>query len=147
VSGRKTGEEKRFVSGSIDKRHDLTGVWHGLYSYPVQSSPVYFVATLISSGASLTGLTHEAVIGSRGAPLTVYAALDGSLTGHTVEFRKTYDGTGGWKHSLRYEGALNADATEIEGFWMLSNGMVGRFLMIRSAGMTEEAVRQVYERA
>jgi len=27
---------------------NLTGVWHGIYSYPIARAPVSFVATLIS---------------------------------------------------------------------------------------------------
>jgi hypothetical protein len=126
---------------------NLTGIWHGLYSYPVESAPVYFVSTIISAGGYVSGSTHEAVKGSRGAPLTVFAALDGSRQGHSIEFIKAYDGTGGWKHTVRYEGTLNDDATEIEGFWTLSSGWIGRFLMIRSRGMSEEIARKVYERA
>ncbi len=131
----------------MSPKDNLTGVWHGLYSYPVAVEPVYFMATLISSGTMLSGMTHEAVKGRKGAPLTVFAALDGSRSGQAIEFIKTYDGTGGWRHSVRYEGTLNTEATEIEGFWMLSTGWIGRFLMIRSAGMTEEVARKVYERA
>ena len=44
---------------------NLTGVWHGLYSYPDGVS-VSFVATLIESGSSLSGSTHEpSVLGDR----------------------------------------------------------------------------------
>ncbi len=125
---------------------NLTGVWHGLYEYQVKSPPTHFVATVIASGGFVSGSTHEAVTGRRGAPLTVFASIYGSRLGDAVEFQKTYDGTGGWTHLVRYEGTLNADATEIEGFWVIHSGWIGRFLMIRSAGMTEEIARRAYER-
>ena len=37
---------------------NLTGVWNGLYTYPSDRS-TSFVATLIDSGGSLSGTTHE----------------------------------------------------------------------------------------
>jgi hypothetical protein len=124
----------------------LTGVWHGLYSYLAPASPIHFVATVISSGTFVSGSTHEAVTGSRGAPLTVFAGLEGVYAGKAVSFRKIYDGTGGWTHHVDYEGMLNADATEIEGRWTLPAGWQGRFLMIRSRGATEEVARKIYAR-
>jgi hypothetical protein len=129
-----------------DDQETLTGVWHGLYSYPAFHEPVFFVATLIASGPSFTGTTHEAAIGQTGAPLTLFASLSGSQAGTSVEFLKTYDGTGGWTHSVNYAGELNSDATEIEGSWIIASQWSGRFLMIRSKGVSEEVVREVYER-
>jgi len=130
-----------------DENDTLTGVWHGLYSYPAFLEPIFFVATLIASGPTFTGATHEAAIGQTGAPLTLFANLSGSQTGASVEFLKTYDGTGGWTHSVNYAGELNSDGSEIEGTWRIANQWSGRFLMIRSRGASEEAVRKVYERA
>jgi hypothetical protein len=130
---------------SAAAKPDLTGVWHGLYSYPAYLEPVYFVATLIGSGAGFSGTTHEAATGRTGAPLTLYAALSGSLAHPTVAFIKTYDGTGGWRHSVKYAGEIDGDATEIEGRWIISAAWSGRFLMLRSAGMSEDAVRKVFE--
>ena len=43
---------------------NLTGVWHGLYSYPYNRAPVSFVATLIEAGsASMFGLPAGAGTG------------------------------------------------------------------------------------
>lgn len=129
-----------------DQKDTLTGVWHGLYSYPAYQQPVFFVATLIASGPSFSGTTHEAAIGQTGAPLTLFANLSGSQAGTSVEFLKTYDGTGGWTHSVNYAGELNADLSEIEGTWTIASQWSGRFLMIRSKGISEEVVRRAYER-
>ena len=46
---------------------NLTGVWHGLYTYPDGVS-VSFVATLIESGSSLSGSTHEPSVLGDGRP-------------------------------------------------------------------------------
>lgn len=128
-------------------KSSLTGVWHGLYTYPrAHSGPVYFVATIIASGAHLGGMTHEAVTGKRGAPLTIFASLSGRRAGASVAFDKTYDGSGGWNHTVAYEGALNADASEIEGTWTIPAVWSGRFLMMRSPGVSEAVVRRKFER-
>ncbi len=123
----------------------LTGIWHGLYSYPSFLQPVYFVATLIQHGQGFSGSIHEAVEGAAGAPLTVFASVDGSLSAPTLNFKKAYDGTGGWEHIVNYEGDLNADFNEIEGVWSIPASWSGRFLMIRGEGVTEQLARQIYE--
>jgi hypothetical protein len=123
-------------------KDSLTGIWHGLYSYAAYREPVYFVATLIDAGSFVSGTTHESEIGETGAPLTLFAAIEGSKAGKAVNFTKTYDGSGGWEHAVAYEGRLNTDATEIEGMWHIGTKASGRFLMIRSRGATEEVARQ-----
>ena len=124
----------------------LTGVWHGLYTYQDLGS-VYFVATIIESGAWLAGSTHESEVGVSGAPLTLFAGLEGAGQEQRVHFVKTYDGTGGWSHSVAYDGMLSAEATEIEGGWAIGLEASGRFLMIRSAGANESVIRRAFARA
>jgi hypothetical protein len=130
---------------------NITGVWHGLYSYDVAMDPVYFVATLMSGASWISGTSHEAAHGEEGLPLTLFASLDGNRADTQIAFTKTYDGTGGWSHSVAYSGTLSPDATEIEGTWAIpdENGQMftGRFLMIRSSGASEAVVRKVYEKA
>lgn len=128
-------------------RQNLTGVWHGLYSYPAYREPVYFVATLIHSGTALSGTIHESEKGVNGTPLTLYASVWGAMAGTAVDFTKTYDGSGGWSHSVEYSGHLNGDATEIEGAWSFPSAWSGRFLMIRSSHASETVARRVFEKA
>lgn len=120
----------------------LTGIWHGLYSYMAYKEPVYFVATLIDAGSFVSGTTHESEIGETGAPLTLFASVEGSKAGTQVSFTKTYDGSAGWDHAVAYDGILNGDATEIEGSWRINAEAFGRFLMIRSRGVTEQVARK-----
>lgn len=127
----------------MSRSSNLTGVWQGLYSYEALGS-VYFVATLIESGAWLSGSTHESEVGISGAPLTLFAVLEGGRVDRSVRFVKTYDGTGGWAHSVTYDGTLSSDATEIEGRWAIGQEASGRFLMIRLAGATESLVRRSF---
>jgi hypothetical protein len=125
-----------------DPSQNLTGVWHGLYSYVAFHEPVYFVATLIDTGSFLGGTTHESDVGETGAPLTLFASVEGARSGAKVDFTKVYDGSGGWDHAVAYEGVLNGDATEIEGSWRINAEAFGRFLMIRSRGATEQVARK-----
>jgi hypothetical protein len=123
-------------------QQSLTGVWHGLYSYRAYREPVYFVATLIDAGSFVSGTTHESEVGETGAPLTLFATVEGAKAGSAVTFTKSYDGSGGWVHDVAYDGRLNGDATEIEGEWRIGAEASGRFLMIRSRGATEEVARR-----
>jgi hypothetical protein len=120
----------------------LTGVWHGLYSYEVYREPVYFVATVIDAGSFISGSTHESEIGETGAPLTLFASIEGSKAGTLVSFTKSYDGSGGWDHAVAYEGVLNVERTEVEGAWRIEAKASGKFLMIRSHGATEQVARK-----
>ena len=123
---------------------NLTGVWQGLYSYPYGQS-VSFVATLIDSGASFSGTIHEpSIFGGD----TIYAMLAGTRQGSAVSFLKTYEKSAGpeYASSVQYEGALNGDATEIEGRWTIRVfSLSGKFLMIRSAGKAAEVEQKVSE--
>lgn len=123
-------------------KDSLTGIWHGLYSYAAFREPVYFVATLIDGGSFFSGSTHEQEVGETGAPLTLFAGIDGRKSGQSISFTKAYDGSGGWDHTVAYEGRLNADGTEIEGLWHIGAQANGRFLMIRSRGATEAIARK-----
>jgi hypothetical protein len=115
---------------------NLTGIWQGLYTYPDGSS-VSFVATLIDSGGSLTGSTHETCSFRSGRTLS--AMLEGSREGHAVSFLKTYQNAGPlYAATIRYQGTLSNDATEIEGRWTIWRINSGKFLMTRPAGKAAE---------
>lgn len=126
-------------------RNNLTGIWQGLYSYPNARSPVSFTATLIESGAWLSGSIHETAQDEWGDWCEVFATLLGKRAVQAVNFTKTYDGTNGWVHSIAYDGALSDDATEIEGRWS-GKGWSGKFLMIRPEGRRAGILREAFER-
>jgi len=127
--------------------HSLTGIWHGIYSYPIPRAPVSFVATLIETASAVSGTTHEprAIDGSPNEILC--ATLLGSRQQNTVAFVKTYDGANPRYGTVAYEGTLSPDGTEIEGRWTVPGDWSGKFLMIRSAGKAEAVARTVFERA
>ncbi len=133
------------VAGMSEQdRTSLGGAWNGLYFYPGYGEPVTFVALLIDAGVRISGSVHEyeGIISEK--RILLYSTLQGYRDGTAVSLVKTYDGTGGWTHSVAYEGSLNADATEIAGRWHV-DGSTGTFLMTR-AGATEEAeLRKILE--
>ena len=123
----------------------LTGVWQGLYTYPIGLS-VSFVATLIESGRTLSGSIHEPRVLVAGVGDTLYATLLGSRSGSAVSFIKTYESAGPSYGRVDYEGKLNGQGTEIEGRWNIPGVHSGKFLMIRSAGKAATATQKKSER-
>lgn len=124
---------------------NLTGIWHGLYSYLDGRPTVSFVATLIEAGAAVSGTTHES---SDGPGATLYATLSGRRQGASVAFLKTYNRAGArYFSAIAYQGMLSGDGTEIEGGWLIPGDSRGKFLMIRSAGKAEAVRRKAFERA
>jgi hypothetical protein len=127
--------------GRAEKRN-LTGVWNGLYTYRDGRS-TSFVATLIESGSSLSGMSHEP--GTAGAVL--FASLAGGRCDSAVSFTKTYERPDALHRSpIRYEGALNGEGTEIEGRWTIMRVLSGKFLMVRSPGQEVKVQRKAYAR-
>jgi hypothetical protein len=122
----------------------LTGLWNGLYAYPRNLEPTSFVAILIEQGASFSGTTHEPCAREASLGRVLYATIEGRRDGSAVAFTKTYDGAGGWTHSVAYDGVLSGDGTEIEGRWKTS-GWSGKFLMLRSSGTEESVERKAVE--
>lgn len=123
---------------SQDSR-SLTGVWQGIYSYPVSGLPtVPFTATLIESGSSLSGSVHEQCT-MNGE--TLLFSVSGGRHGSAVSFVKTFLGNSPYYGTILYDGAVNADATEIEGRWTIPGDWSGRFLMTRSGDPPRVAVK------
>lgn len=132
------------MSDSADPLN-LTGVWHGNYTYPDGSAAVSFVATLIEAGGHVSGSTHEPH-GYR--PETLYALLSGTRAGRAVTFTKRCQGGDArYAAPIDYDGTLNQNGTEIEGRWIIHHEWSGRFLMIRSARRTTAASKAKFERA
>ena len=126
------------MSDGDDSSESLTGVWHGQYTYPMgMMPPTMFVATLIDSGGSLGGTTHEA---TREGPKA--AVLDGARDGSHVCFVKVYSPASEEFQDVIYAGTLSGDRTEIEGEWTVPGVWQGKFLMIRNRGKGKAASRK-----
>ena len=74
----------------------------------------------------------------------LYATLRGQRAGSTVTFGKTYDRTGGWEHSVDYEGSVSEDGTEVAGEWRVQ-GWSGPFLMMRANGKEDAVLRKALQ--
>lgn len=117
---------------------DLTGIWQGLYSYGGVGHEVGFTATLLESGGSVYGTTHE--YDPRLAASNLDASVTGSRTGQRVSFTKTYEVEGEDFSPISYEGVVSPDGTEVEGTWSLRTAapLSGRFLMSRPRRQEKE---------
>jgi hypothetical protein len=104
---------------------------------------VSFVATLIESGSSLSGTTHEVEPWAPG--VTLCASISGTRLGSAVEFVKNYDTL--YPESIAYDGILNNDRTEIQGRWFIAKKLSGTFRMIRPASKARSASRKKFEHA
>ncbi|HEY8574415.1 hypothetical protein [Phenylobacterium sp.] len=128
---------------------NLTGVWHGMYTYPYGGEPTAFVASVLDTAGALSGTTHEASTLPWLLGVTVFATIGGAREGENVSFLKTYDDAAqgsGYDRPVRYEGRLNADRTEIEGRWRIAGEPEGKFLMIRERQRAKAAARTAYEK-
>lgn len=125
---------------------NLTGIWHGLYTYPAQMLRVLFDATLIESGRWLSGSTHEVMPQGRHTGQMLCATIIGERNGSRVAFQKAYENGVPHAKKIAYEGALSADGTEIEGRWSIPGNWSGKFLMIRSTGKEQVIEHKVFER-
>lgn len=117
--------------------NDLTGVWDGTYIQP-STGMVTFLATLIDSGGALGGSVTEPCATPSCPVSTHNASIAGHRSGATVSFVKSYDPPGYGYDKVFYDGAVNADATEISGRWRLpGSALSGTFLMVRSTRTAE----------
>ena len=78
----------------------------------------------------------------------LFRSLSGHRSGSAVTFVKRYEPAGYGYGTVHYEGAVNADATEIDGRWSIhGTAFSGRFLMVRATGpaqavTTEDETRE-----
>jgi hypothetical protein len=115
----------------------LTGVWDGTY---VQRGVgmVTFLATLIETGGALGGSVTEPC-SAPGCPSRGHnASIDGHRSGSVVSFVKRYEPNDCGYDTVSYEGAVNAEVTEIDGCWTVPGiAFSGTFLMVRSGKVAQ----------
>ncbi|HWD67087.1 MAG TPA: hypothetical protein VG227_03915 [Caulobacteraceae bacterium] len=116
---------------------NLTGVWEGLFNWPIRRPPTSFTAVLIDTGGTLSGSVHEIVQGGPFNGHELNAMIVGVRSGGSVRFTKTYEASSTRFMPVVYDGSLNAGATEIDGNWKIKGGMSGPFLMMRSSRPSE----------
>lgn len=137
------------MSGEQTDDLNLSGVWQGLFSYPDgrNRDPVSFVATLAELDGWIDGTTEEPGATAETSGLALRATIQGRRTGRTLTFLKLYDGRPRGYDTVTYQGAINDDASEIEGRWSIPGNWSGSFLMIRSSRPEVALEREAAEEA
>lgn len=108
---------------------ELTGVWKGRYFYGPKSKleSVPFEIRMRQSGEKITGLVIEPNTFGDSSAKELRASLQGNLDKNgELNFIKTYDGSGGASHSVRYKGKL--EESSVKGTWHIGKSE-GRFEM------------------
>jgi len=111
----------------------LSGRWIGIYNYPDGSPSVPFDAVLLKSGGLISGTIEEIDDWLDEVHLT--ATVDGSREGAAVRFTKFYDSGDEGFDTVLYDGAINAEGTEIHGRWDIPGTWSGSFIMTRETGV------------
>lgn len=109
----------------------LEGGWVGAYRYDDPRPSVGFTLRLDQRGVEVTGRSDEPqTFGAPGAGM-LHADWVGRISSDgLLAFVKTYDGTGGQNHSIRYTGRLVAP-DRIEGRWSVNPQVNGSFTLTR----------------
>lgn len=125
-----------------DAASDLSGEWHGIYTYPDGLGQVDFDAAISDTGGALTGTIREVdAIYHRGAVLE--ATLEGSRRGTRIHFTKYYESGEEGFDTVFYAGELVDDGQEVHGRWDIPGAWAGSFVMVRPSARAAEAVRAV----
>jgi hypothetical protein len=124
---------------------NVSGTWVGSYEYPAGDyrGPVEFSVTLVQAGNKLFGLSREpntfgtSSLSSSSTESTapwLHAYLSGTIDrdAGTVTLAKTYDGTGGYAHSVEYSGSVGGSGKSMTGTWDIS-GFSGGFSLSRTS--------------
>jgi hypothetical protein len=107
----------------------LTGVWQGAFWGGNQQTTVFTATLNDEPGPGFSGSIVEGnVFGERGTPFLL-STVTGRTNGDVVSFSKTYDGTAGATHTVRYEGRMQS-SRRITGTWTI-DGNSGNFELAR----------------
>jgi hypothetical protein len=124
---------------------DLSGRWHGFYSYVGGAHACAFEAELRDHGGEIVGVTFEVAQFGADPGATLSASVEGRRIGRAVDFAKTYDEVGLAGYTIHYAGTLAEGANEIDGTWSIPGEHSGTFLMVREGGAEAEEERHAVE--
>lgn len=128
------------------RRSSLTGSWSGAYRYPNGGHETVFNAQIDETAGAFIGATQEPNEFLDITDSVLHGEIDGMREGSAVTFVKFYNhGQDGARHSIRYEGSVDANLTRIEGRWIVSRGWSGTFFMTRDDLGEEAAVEDSIE--
>ena len=92
---------------------NLTGVWHGLYTY-ANGLSISFMATLIDSGSVLSGSTTEPCTTGQCPSDTIHANLAGRRQASAVTFTKIYEQAGpGYERPWHIVGGISGSPVRV----------------------------------
>jgi len=116
---------------------DMTGLWHGTYSYVGYSQGTMpFAANIFDGGGHLSGSIIEPASGEESLYVEeIEAMVAGARGGRSVDFTKTYAGQV-WTHSVDYVGQLSPDGQTVIGMWSVDS-LDGTFEMHRDLKLEE----------
>jgi hypothetical protein len=111
-------------AAEVDK---FNGTWSGAYRDWSAGGLVPFeitirVGTPISDYADISGSIVEPATFGTGEQPWLRGTISGEVRRDTIQFVKTYDGTGGVDHSVSYKGELDRDNGLILGRYTISSG-------------------------
>jgi len=124
---------------------DLSGRWHGFYSYAGHAHACAFEAELRDHEGELVGESFEVAHFEPSPGSTLTASLEGRRNGTAVDFAKTYDEVALAGYSIHYAGTLAPGGDEIEGNWAIPGQGSGTFLMVREGAAEAEEERKAAE--
>jgi hypothetical protein len=124
----------------MSARASLTGSWSGAYRYPGGRRETVFNAQIEESAGAFIGSVQEPNDFASGGDV-LHASIEGSREGSSVTFTKFYDHAD-IRHSIRYDGTVDAALMRIEGRWIVRSDWSGTFFMVRDDdGEAAEAER------
>jgi len=96
--------------------------YEGTYFYARNTAaPVPFTLDLQVNGTSVWGRTSEPATFGDGSSAYLYANISGTISGLNISFVKTYDGTGGPRHSVQYQRTLTSALSSMSGRWQVGS--------------------------
>ena len=123
---------------------NLSGTWHGSFSYRREPSPVPFMARLQHVSDRLTGTVEERATVGPDAGRLVTATIIGRTEGLGVRFFKAYDRHDEVYDAVQYAGTVDRDGALITGRWTVVASWTGPFTMVRLPGAhRSEQLRQM----
>ncbi|MFT9398813.1 hypothetical protein [Acetobacter sp.] len=123
---------------------NLSGLWHGQFSYPRTFQAEFFTASLLEQAGLLSGVITEKAQDPLHASGVFLAHVSGQHDGTTVHFLKRYESITR-THTVHYTGQVNSDSTEISGTWSIPSNWSGPFLMVRAHPQHQRAVMRQTE--
>ena len=125
------------------RRASLSGSWSGAYRYPDGRHETVFNAQIEESGRAFVGATQEPNEFINSTDSVLHGEIDGQRNGNLVTFTKFYNhGDEQARHSIRYEGTIDANLSRIEGRWTVRSSWSGTFFMTRDDLGEEAAVER-----